>query len=300
MNNKKLGGLYGALLGDACGCPYEFKSAGKIPPFPQIDMIPPLGYNRSWKEILVGTYTDDGAQTLILAELLLTGMPLNTSSLRAKLYAWFGGGYMSVDNVTFDSGAQTKKAIMDCDSVEDVIDKLSDEQYSGNGSLMRSIPAALTAIDIEHAMLTGAKQSLVTHPNARCQMTCALYCGIAFQMLDGYEADDVLNDVFAKAHVLFAHHRREIDFIAAANFNNVTGTGYVVDSFWSALHALRVGSTFKDVIKAAIALGNDTDTIACIAGGLAGIKFGYTGLPKDWLDLLRGKYLIEPIANKLI
>jgi ADP-ribosyl-[dinitrogen reductase] hydrolase len=308
-NNKKLGGLYGALLGDACGCPYEFKKPAHIPPYDQIDMVPPPGYNRTWKAIPVGTYTDDGAQTLVLMEILLSLEMLlggseilpsfDVSKFRAKLYAWLGGGYMSVDNITFDSGNQTKQALMFCNSAEEVIEKLSEEKHSGNGSLMRSIPVALVVTNLQDAMTLGAKHSLATHPNARCQMICALYCGVAFQMLDSKEADDVLSATFAEAYKLFPQHRSELDFIAESERDEVEGSGYVVDAFWSALHALRTGKTFKDVIKNAIALGNDTDTTACIAGGLAGIKFGYDDLPDDWLGLLRGKHLIQPLADRL-
>jgi ADP-ribosyl-[dinitrogen reductase] hydrolase len=298
MNDKKLGALYGALLGDACGCPYEFNRPGDLPPYDQLDMIPPKDFARTWEKIAVGTYTDDGAQTLILLETLLSKKEL-VSTLRAKLIAWLGAGYKAVDNLTFDVGGQTRSALQFCHSEEDVIKKLSGEEKSGNGSLMRSIGVALVATSLEDAMRIGAKQSLATHPNARCQMTCALYCGIAYEMLKGREADEVIDMVFVTAYELFPEHLSEIDFISKSERNEVMGSGYVVDAFWSALHVLRIGQTFKDVIKQAIALGNDTDTTACIAGGLAGIKYGYDNLPKDWLDLLRGKDLIEPLAKQL-
>lgn len=296
--NKKLGAIYGALLGDACGCPYEFKAPENLPAFEHIDMTPPPGFKRSWKSIPVGTYTDDGAQALILLETLLSGKEL-LPTLRAKLLAWLGGGYMSVDNVTFDSGMQTKHALMYCDDIADVARQLSEPTHSGNGSLMRSIPVALVAKDLSEAMTLGAKHSLVTHPNVRSQMTCAIYCGIAYEMLQGKEADEVVDEIILKAILLRPNATEEIQLIAESEQKEPTGTGYVVDALWSALYALRKGETFKDVIKYAIELGNDTDTTACIAGGLAGIKFGYEGLPQDWLDLLRGKYLIEPIVNQL-
>jgi ADP-ribosyl-[dinitrogen reductase] hydrolase len=321
MNNKKLGGLYGALLGDACGCPYEFKRPASIPPFDQIEMIPPKDFNRTWKDIPVGTYTDDGAQALCLLKVLVDRVPHAVHmmlrpedakkvalkkddddlvvNLRAKLLAWLGGGYMSVDNKTFDSGAQTKRALLFCDSTEEVIKELSRPMDSGNGSLMRSIPVALIATSLHEAMRLGALQSLPTHPNARCQLTCALYCGIAYKMLEGFEADDVITGIIAEAHKMFPNDQDELNLITQAENIEPTGTGYVVDAFWSALWALRTGKTFKEVIKYSISLGMDTDTTACIAGGLAGIKYGYDNLPQDWLDLLRGKYLIEPLAEQI-
>ncbi|HZK16741.1 MAG TPA: ADP-ribosylglycohydrolase family protein [Anaerolineaceae bacterium] len=40
-------------------------------------------------------------------------------------------------------------------------------------------------------------------------------------------------------------------------------------------------------------MGEDTDSIAAIAGGLAGIKYGLDAIPKDWLDALQAKDVIE-------
>lgn len=40
-------------------------------------------------------------------------------------------------------------------------------------------------------------------------------------------------------------------------------------------------------------LGDDTDTTACVAGGLAGILYGYEGIPAEWLEVLRGKDVID-------
>ena len=50
----------------------------------------------------------------------------------------------------------------------------------------------------------------------------------------------------------------------------------------------------------AIALGNDTDTTACVAGGLAGLIFGYEGLPKNWLIHLKGQDLVERLIVPLL
>jgi ADP-ribosyl-[dinitrogen reductase] hydrolase len=79
---------------------------------------------------------------------------------------------------------------------------------------------------------------------------------------------------------------------------NPKGSGYVVDTLWSALVTLDQDN-FKDVIRSAIMFGNDTDTTACVAGGLAGIYFGYDQLPKDWLDQLNGKDIVENLLAKL-
>lgn len=43
----------------------------------------------------------------------------------------------------------------------------------------------------------------------------------------------------------------------------------------------------------AVNLGDDTDATACVAGGLAGILYGYEGIPAEWIEALRGKDVID-------
>lgn len=49
--------------------------------------------------------------------------------------------------------------------------------------------------------------------------------------------------------------------------------------------------------------GNDTDTTAAIAGGLAGLRWGLDeregGIPSEWLSALRGRDIVEPLLNLL-
>jgi ADP-ribosyl-[dinitrogen reductase] hydrolase len=49
----------------------------------------------------------------------------------------------------------------------------------------------------------------------------------------------------------------------------------------------------------AVNLGGDTDTIAAIAGGLAGINYGFESIPIEWLSDLRKVELIEDVCRKL-
>src|SRR5271170_6006301 len=111
INDKKLGAIYGALIGDAVGRPYEFNRPEKIPRPADIDMVPPLYWDSTYPEVKPGTYTDDGAQTLCLLETLIEGGDLITT-LRAKMQKWLSEGYMAVDNYTFDVGNQTRAALL--------------------------------------------------------------------------------------------------------------------------------------------------------------------------------------------
>jgi ADP-ribosylglycohydrolase len=79
-----------------------------------------------------------------------------------------------------------------------------------------------------------------------------------------------------------------------------TGSGYVVDSLRSAKQVFDQQQDLKRSIQAAIALGHDTDTTACIAGGVVGLRVGQAGLPIEWMQQLRGLEICEPIFKKLV
>jgi ADP-ribosylglycohydrolase len=79
----------------------------------------------------------------------------------------------------------------------------------------------------------------------------------------------------------------------------IKGSGYVVDTLHSAVWALEQGD-FEAVLKAAISLGHDTDTTACVAGGVAGLRDGAAAIPKRWMAKLRGKEMVEPLLERIL
>lgn len=59
-------------------------------------------------------------------------------------------------------------------------------------------------------------------------------------------------------------------------------------------------ATYEDAVKTAIMLGDDTDTIACVTGGLAGILYGFENIPLRWRDALRGKEQLDVLLKYFI
>jgi ADP-ribosylglycohydrolase len=70
-NSRLKGGIYGLLVGDALGVPYEFHPAADIPPHNFIDMTPPAAFRRAHPTVKPGTWSDDGALALCLLDSLL-------------------------------------------------------------------------------------------------------------------------------------------------------------------------------------------------------------------------------------
>ena len=78
----------------------------------------------------------------------------------------------------------------------------------------------------------------------------------------------------------------------------IRSTGYVVDSIEAAVWSLITTDTFEDCLLKAVNLGDDTDTVAAIAGGLAGLYYGYDNIPDQWLDVIKRREYIEDMCQK--
>ena len=109
-NNSLKGGLYGLLIGDALGVPYEFHSPSAIPPRALIDMTPSAHFRRAHASVKPDTWSDDGALGLCLLDSLIENDGLDLANLAAKFLVWGSGGYMAVDGHVFDMGNQTSRA----------------------------------------------------------------------------------------------------------------------------------------------------------------------------------------------
>jgi ADP-ribosylglycohydrolase len=83
------------------------------------------------------------------------------------------------------------------------------------------------------------------------------------------------------------------------DFSPARGSGYVVDCLRSARWVLQE-PTYERVVKAAVSLGHATDTTACVAGGIAGLRDGIGKIPMRWRAALRGRELFEPLLDRLV
>ncbi len=78
----------------------------------------------------------------------------------------------------------------------------------------------------------------------------------------------------------------------------INTTGYVIDSIEAAVWCLITTDSYKECMLKAINLGDDTDTVAAIAGGLAGLYYGYEAIPEDWLAVIKKREWIEKMCEK--
>jgi ADP-ribosyl-[dinitrogen reductase] hydrolase len=295
-------GLLGLLVGDAVGVPYEFNHPSDLPALEAIDMVPPAGFHRSHRRTPVGTWSDDGAHSLALLDSLTKHPDLDLEDLASRLSSWQTDGKYTPDGVVFDIGHQTAVALSrwrqgtpaaTCGGTA-VTD-------NGNGALMRSLACLLApSKDLSMLLDRALRHGLPTHGHAQSRVTCALYVMIGWHI--GVQGVQHLEQALSDARIslgfaLPTELQPTLEFIMEARHETPRGSGYVVDSFWSAWHALVHSNSYESCIKQAIKLGKDTDTTACIAGGLAGLLYGESkqpgdaGIPQRWIDQLQGREL---------
>lgn len=301
------GGLFGLLVGDAVGVPYEFHDADEIPPMEHIEMIPPAGFRRSHGAVQPGTWSDDGAQALCLLDSLLTVGHFDLDDFSERLLAWYRDGLWAVDGHVFDIGIQTAEALSALrDGMRPELCGNLRPDGKGNGALMRVLPLALWHRGTDSELIADAHaQCLITHSHLTNQVCCALYCLTARTLLGGKPFDESLAEAIRSLRQLYAHapaYLEELEFRLRPDEPGIwrgNGSGYVVDSLRSAFMVLHEADSYEETVKRAVALGDDTDTTACVAGGLAGILYGYDGIPQHWLGALRQKSDVDALFSRM-
>jgi ADP-ribosylglycohydrolase len=297
------GAIWGLLVGDALGVPYEFHLPDEIPAEDLIELDPPAGFSRAHVGVPPGTWSDDGAHALCLLASLLHCKGLDLEDLMRRLCNWYDVGYFAVDGIVFDVGVQTARAFEAYRGGVRAIDSgPRSENRNGNGSLMRVLPLALWHRGSDAELVADAQlQSRVTHGHLRAQVCCALYCLWARRILEG--DSNPWPTAIARLRALYAigsAEREELErHIRPDEEPSGTGSGYVVDCLCSARLALEAGD-YQAVVRAAIRLGNDTDTTACVAGGLAGLRDGIDAIPERWRLGLREPKLFQSLLEALI
>ena len=102
--------------------------------------------------------------------------------------------------------------------------------------------------------------------------------------------------------VSFEGELHHFDRVFSLNIQNlprdeIKSGGYTISSLEASIWCLLNNNSYKDTVLEAVNLGYDTDTTACIVGGLAGIYYGYDEIPADWISQLARLDYIEELVN---
>lgn len=307
--------LFGVAVGDALGVPVEFKERNIIAQDPVTDM---RGYGTHDQP--PGTWSDDSSLTFCLAEMLCKGYDLN--DLGRRFIDWREHNYWTPHGFAFDIGFATSDAISDLlRGKSPFTTGRVDEQSNGNGSLMRILPLALYIrnLPIEQRYQRTKEISAVTHAHIRSVIACFIYLEYALLLMQGkekFEAYESMKEVvnpFLQENAICSQteldkfHRvlenplgiYEVKPVYEYPENEILGSGYVLHSLEASLWCLLTSNTYEETVLKAVNLGKDTDTTGAIAGGLAGLLYGYEAIPVNWVQQLARTADIEDLAQRL-
>lgn len=295
QKKRAAGVLLGQACGDALGVPYEF------------DRIPRLGTavmtGGGLGGYAAGEWSDDTQMALCIAAVAATGADLRSPEALDEVASRFEDWLASRPG---DVGIQTSKVLYAArrlsGSPSDRLRRASEELHAatgrsaGNGALMRTSAVALTSLDDRVATAAAARQvAELTHWDPLAGDACVLWSeAIRVAVTDGRL------DVQAGLDLVPDERRPQwsewvADALTDPRPERFSPNGFTVTALQAATAALTaadVGSgrpeSFADALQLAISAGNDTDTVAAIAGGLAGAVLGVRAVPHEWKRLVHG------------
>lgn len=306
--------MLGHAIADAMGVPVEFSDRSDR------RRDPVTGYRGyGAHDVPAGTWSDD--TSMALATLDSLAHSLDYTDMKERFCDWKLHAAYTATGVVFDMGITTSKALSQYkQGVPALSCGMSGEYDNGNGSLMRIIPAALYCkyaaadLSLDEQLAIIHDVSALTHSHPRSQMGCGIYALILMELCDGrgiagiqlgidrakeyYEANPAFSrELGSYARILGC---ASITDFARTPEDEIRSGGYVVDTLEAALWCVLNTNNYRDCVLKTVNLGDDTDTVAAVAGGLAGCLYGMEGIPDGWLAGLRKAEDIEALCGAFV
>ena len=261
--------VYGAAVGDALGVPYEFRERDTFECTGMAD--------GGFHGMPAGTFSDDTSLLLATCDSIRACGGIDVEDMEERFRAWLYEGEYTVDGRAFDVGNATATALgrgFGCDG----------ERSNGNGSLMRIAPLALTNATDDEVRAVSA----ITHAHPISMEACVFFVHVLRDVVNGKWIGDVI-----ERHIPADERFAFLKGIQNMPREEVRSTGYVLDTLGAALWCACNTDSYEGCVLAAVNLGDDSDTTACVAGALAAAMYSHEAIPQQWMKRLRGKEIIE-------
>lgn len=209
----------------------------------------------------------------------------------------------------FDIGTATSRALMNyAKGIAPLESGGKTEWDNGNGSLMRILPVCLYLFERQKKVCTSENESIymihavsaLTHAHVRSQMACGIYYFLVKAILEEEGSlEKRLQKEMERAYQYYrqnlSNHRELENYKRLADLSEfketpkegIKSSGYVVDTLEAAVWCLLHSHSYKETVLMAVNLGEDTDTIGAVAGGLAGLYYKEEGIPQEWTQVLQ-------------
>jgi ADP-ribosylglycohydrolase len=276
------GAIFGALAADAAGATLEFLR--RNPTQSEVDEALQMvggGVLRT----APGQITDDGELTLASLHALTGQQTFLTDRVASAYVAWATSDPFDIGNTTANALLHTStKAMKGLGNSVLSAARTKNMQSKANGALMRVTALAVwsTRVSLTEAIAAAKLDCQLTHPNLSCQYANAAYV-VAIRHLI-MQPGDRAGALQAAALTLEDEAASEVKSwfehaLASGDEPCHPLAGFVKIAFTLAFKHLAKGSTYQTAITVTLLGGGDTDTNACIVGGLVGALHGVSSIP---------------------
>ncbi len=312
--NIWLNGIMGVVVGDALGCPVQFESREEVARHPVTGM---RGYGTF--NLPEGSWTDDSSLTIALLESIRRTGKIDLDDIMGNFMKWLYDGEFTPYGESYDIGRGTMQAINRYRKNRKAKKCGGDEEWNnGDGSLMRIMPACIYCTVMETSGMYTDRDAIdaihsvggLTHAHIRSNIACGLYFFMVKKILIGdgslrERMQEGLTQGFTfyescltdKENLHYYDRLKDLDIFKSLPEDKIKSTGYVVDALEAAVWSLITTDSFDQALLRAVNLGDDTDTVGAIAGGLAGLYYGYDSIPEEWLSAIKRREWIESICQ---
>lgn len=307
IENNIFAALFGHAIADAMGVPVEFQDRSELKKKPVFDF---QGYGTH--PVPAGTWSDDTSMTIATLDSLTHG--LDYHDMMQRFCDWKQHAKYTATDEVFDMGITTENSLRRFIAGTPALEcGCGDEYDNGNGSLMRIIPAVLyckyviPSSSLEDHMYVIHHTSALTHSHPRSLMGCGIYMLILMELLTcqskravrlGLEKAEAYYRSLPEYQEELAHYAKVFRmYDALPQEDDIKSSGYVVATLEAALWCLLTTESYSECILKAVNLGSDTDTVAAVAGGMAGVLYGLQGIPDKWYHALVRKDMIKELCQ---
>ena len=304
-------GIIGLATGDALGVPVEFMERQEIAQNPVTSMRE-YGTHQQPK----GTWSDDTSLTLALMDSIIAKNGIVYEDMMDRFSNWLMYGDYTASGEVFDVGNATSRAIMNYGRGRNPLECGGIAEYeNGNGSLMRILPLVFylqkyADNTMEEQMRIVHQVSSLTHRHPISLIGCGIYTNIAMHLLGQQVPLYSCVEQGILESFTYYENKKWDDIRAYERLQDlyefqklpeaeIKSSGFVVDTLEAALWSLLNTNTYKECVLKAVNLGEDTDTVGAVAGGLAGIYYGADGIPKEWLNVIVRRQYIQELCERM-
>jgi ADP-ribosyl-[dinitrogen reductase] hydrolase len=284
-HQRVVGAFLGSIVGDSLGAPFESGEPGEYSkhfPTPVRGRSSEMTGGRGWEP---GEWTDDTQMALLVADALLRSKGLDEATMYHRFRIWLAAG-------PADVGIQTRAVLSNPEWRTAASEHArSGNQAAGNGSLMRTVPAAIwfSRFGTEATVDAARRISALTHGDPAAGEGCAIHHRMMAAALDGHDPLSVLDAALADVPEAYRAQWAENLDPAWTPAQAKQTNGAVWPTLGTAVWALRHFDSFEAAMTAIIDIGGDTDTVACVAGGLLGATWGIQSIPSRWTNAVHGE-----------